>query len=125
MRSKPLPDDPAERSTRHSRVLYSFSLTAIAALCAMAAGLILNMRENAWSQAARSSDSLLRSIERTLDRDIELYDLSLQAVVEGLQNPDLEGASPEVRRLSLFDRPATARGFGSIFVLDQQGQAYI
>lgn len=120
-----VPDDPAERSTRHSRALYAFSLTAILALCAMAAGLILNMRENAWSQAARSSDSLLRSIERTLDRDIELYDLSLQAVVEGLQNPDLEGASPEVRQLSLFDRAATARGFGTIFVLDQQGQAYI
>jgi diguanylate cyclase (GGDEF)-like protein len=83
------------------------------------------MRETAWSQAGRSSETLLRSVERTLDRDIELYDLSLQAVVEGLQNPSLEGASPDVRQLALFDRAATAKGFGSIFVLDEQGNAFV
>ncbi|MFE1603269.1 sensor domain-containing diguanylate cyclase [Methylobacterium sp. ID0610] len=108
-----------------SRILFAFSGAVILALCTLGGCFTLNMRENAWSQAARTSENLLRSIERTLDRDIQLYDLSLQAVVEGLQNPALEGLSPEIQRLSLFDRAATAPGFGAMFVLDQLGRAYI
>ena len=113
------------RLQRVLRVLLLFTVGGLVALCTLAGGLIFHMRENAWSQAGRSANTLLRSVERTLDRDIELYDLSLQAVVEGLQNPNLEGVSPEVRQLALFDRAATAKGFGSIFVLDQQGQAFL
>jgi diguanylate cyclase (GGDEF)-like protein len=120
-----LPQAQTERLTRLMRVLLLFTVGGILALCALAGGLILHMRETAWSQAARSAETLLRSVERTLDRDIELYDLSLRSVVEGLQNPILESASPEMRQLGLFDRAATAKGFGSIFVLDPHGQAFI
>ncbi|MBX9933599.1 MAG: hypothetical protein K2Y56_19110 [Methylobacterium sp.] len=120
-----LHQEQTDRLKRLSRALFLFSATGLIALSALAGGLILHMRETAWSQAVRSSETLLRSVERTLDRDIELYNLSLQAVVEGLQNPHLEEVSPEVRQLALFDRAATAKGFGSIFVLDQQGQAFL
>ncbi|POR41884.1 hypothetical protein CRT23_16145 [Methylobacterium sp. V23] len=114
-----------ERPTHLSRVITGFSVAVVVVLCAMTGGVVLNMREHAWSQATLTSETLLRSAERTLDRDIELYDLSLQAVVERLQSPELEGISPEVRRLALFDRASSAPGFGSIFVLDEHGQAYV
>ena len=125
MKTIRLPQLKPERPIQLQRVLVGSSVAFAFVLCAMAGSLILTMRENAWSQAERTSQSLLRSVERTLDRDIELYDLSLQTVVERLQNTDLEGAPPEVRQLGLFDGAAKARGFGAIFVLDQQGQAYI
>ncbi|KQP38247.1 hypothetical protein ASF49_04310 [Methylobacterium sp. Leaf104] len=114
-----------ERPTHLSGVITVFSVAVVVVLCAMTGGVVLNMREHAWSQATLTSETLLRSAERTLDRDIELYDLSLQAVVDRLQSPELEGISPEVRRLALFDRASTAPGFGSIFVLDAHGQAYV
>ncbi|MGY2046737.1 sensor domain-containing diguanylate cyclase [Methylobacterium sp. JK268] len=114
-----------ERPTRPPWILVVFSFAVTVALCALAGSLILTLRANAWSEAARNSETVLQSLAHALDRDIELYDLSLQGVVEGLQNPALEGVSPEVRRLALFDRAASARGFGSILVLDAQGVAYI
>ena len=68
---------------------------------------------------------MLESLTRTLARDFELYDLSLQAVAERLRNPILESVSPEVRHLALFDRAATGSGYGAIFVLDAQGDAFL
>lgn len=113
------------RTIHLTRVVTGFGVAVVLVLCTMTGAVILNMRAHAWSQATLKSESLLRSAERTLDRDLELYDLSLQAVVERLRSPALEGVSPEVRRLALFDRSASAPGFGSIFILDQHGQAYI
>jgi diguanylate cyclase (GGDEF)-like protein len=60
-----------------------------------------------------------------IDRNLELYDLSLQAVVDGLKLPSLAKLSPEVRQLVLFDRAATAKDMGSIFVLDKHGTVII
>ena len=37
----------------------------------MTGAVVLNLRESAWSQAVLASESLLRSAERTLDRDIQ------------------------------------------------------
>lgn len=119
------PRDHPHRLKQLARVLIGLSAAVTVALCALATGLILNMRDHAWSHARRTSESLLRSVERTLDRDIELYGLSLQAVTEGLRNPDLEALSPEIRQLVLFDRAASGNGFGAMLVLDERGQAYI
>ncbi|MFE1603179.1 GGDEF domain-containing protein [Methylobacterium sp. ID0610] len=117
--------DQPDRRRRLPRILLALSAAMVLALCALACGLILTMRNNAWNQAAEASTSLVRSIETAINRDVELYDLSLQAVVEGLQSAELEGIAPEIRQRALFDRSASGRGFGTIFVLDEQGQAYI
>ncbi|WP_407520100.1 sensor domain-containing diguanylate cyclase [Methylobacterium oryzisoli] len=119
------PQDQPHRLKQLARVLVGLSAAVTVALCALATGLIMTLRNNAWDHATSTAESLLRSVERTLDRDIELYGLSLQAVTEGLRNPELEGLSPEIRQLVLFDRAASGTGFGSMFVLDAGGQAYI
>ena len=56
-----------------------------------------------------------------IDRNLELYDLSLEAVVDGMKLPALTELSPEMRQLVLFDRAATAKDMGSIFVLGPDG----
>ncbi|GJD51561.1 hypothetical protein OPKNFCMD_4316 [Methylobacterium crusticola] len=107
------------------RILAALSITVILALSAASAVMVLQMRQSAWDQVGRTSQNLLEVIERAIDRNIELYDLSLQAVVEGLQNPEVEGISPTLRQLILFDRSATAQGLGSILALDAEGNVFV
>jgi diguanylate cyclase (GGDEF)-like protein len=65
--------------------------------------------------------NLVASIASEIDRNIELYDLSLQAVVDGIKLPEISKISPELRQVVLFDRAATAKDMGSILVLDNRG----
>jgi len=59
--------------------------------------------------------------ERDIARNIELFDLSLQAVLDGLNDPDIMRLEPAVRQTALFDRSTTAQGLGALVVLDQNG----
>lgn len=59
--------------------------------------------------------------QQTIARDIELYELSLQSVLEGANDPDILYQEPGLRQKILFDRSATAPGLGAIMVLDAKG----
>jgi diguanylate cyclase (GGDEF)-like protein len=69
-------------------------------------------------QAAMNIASLA---SQTIQRDIELYDLSLQSVLEGVNDPDILYQEPALRQKILFDRSATAPGLGSLNVVDEKG----
>ncbi|KMO18506.1 hypothetical protein NS228_05615 [Methylobacterium indicum] len=102
------------------------SIVAVTLVIGAASGLtVMQMRRSAWEQVGRVSQNLLEAVEHMVDRNIEFYDLSLQAVVDGLQNPAIDESPPELRQLALFDRAATANGLGAILALDPQGQAFV
>ena len=63
--------------------------------------------------------------ERDIERNFELYDLSLQAVVDNVKDPEVMALSPRMRREVLFDRAASAKYLGSILVLDARGNIVI
>ena len=54
-------------------------------------------------------------------RNIELYDLSVQAVAHGLQFPGILTIDPDLRQMILFDRATNARHLGFINVLNEAG----
>lgn len=70
-------------------------------------------------QARAVAANLIASIQSEITRNIELYDLSLQAVADGLKLPELERVDPVLRQIILFDRSATARELGSTLVLGE------
>jgi len=107
------------------RRLAALSVVATLALGAVTTVMVLQMRQSAWDQISRTSQNLLEITESAIGRNIELYDLSLQAVVEGLQNPRIEGVAPDLRHLILFDRSSTANGLGSILAVDAQGSVFM
>jgi diguanylate cyclase (GGDEF)-like protein len=72
-------------------------------------------------KASRAETNIVAAISSDIDRNLELYTLSLQAVIDGLKVPELEKLSPETRQLLLFDRAANGSDLGSIFVLDKDG----
>ncbi|QEE41331.1 MULTISPECIES: sensor domain-containing diguanylate cyclase [unclassified Methylobacterium] len=87
--------------------------------------MLLDLRQDAWDKAEQTSKNLLQVLERDIARNIEMYDLSLRAVVENLKVPGLDQISPELRQLVLFDRAATAQDMGVMLVLDENGDSII
>ncbi len=103
-----MPSGPRSRPSTASRTLAGSIVVATLAIGAASGLTVMQMRASAWDQVGRVSQNLLESVEHMVDRNIELYDLSLQAVVEGLHNPEAEGIAPGLRQAVLFDRAATA-----------------
>ena len=84
--------------------------------------ILWDMARRDRDKALDSSTNLVATIANDISRNIDLYDLSLQAVVDGLKLPEIDQVSPELRHLILFDRAATAKDLGSILVIDKTGQ---
>ena len=83
--------------------------------------MLLELRRDAWEKAAQTSDNLMQVIERDIARNVEILDLSLRGAAENLKASGLGSVGPELRRLVLFDRAASARDLGVMLVLDERG----
>ena len=95
------------------------------AYSAISAGFLWDSGRRDHENALVAATNLTASIQSEIARNIELYDLSLQAVAEGLQLPDFERIDPALRQIILFDRSASARDLGSIMVLNEQGNVTV
>jgi diguanylate cyclase (GGDEF)-like protein len=107
--------------TPSGRWLSLVNIFCVFGLCVVSAAMLLDLRKDAARQADITSRSLVQVLGRDIARNIDLYDLSLREIVEDLKRPDVLGASPELRQMLLFNRAATAPGFGRIVVLDRAG----
>ncbi|HEY3848669.1 MAG TPA: ATP-binding protein, partial [Acetobacteraceae bacterium] len=83
--------------------------------------ILFDGRRDATDQAATEARNIAATIAQEVARNLELYDLSLQAVVQGLQTPGLKTLDPELRQMILFDRAAKAPYFSFINALDEHG----
>jgi diguanylate cyclase (GGDEF)-like protein len=101
-------------------VIYGSLLVALvmASLCAT---VLYQSRHDALERARDNSRNVALIAERDIERNFELYALSLQAVVDGLGKPEVMALSPYLRGQILFDRAITAQYLGSMLVLDASG----
>jgi diguanylate cyclase (GGDEF)-like protein len=93
----------------------------VAGLVGVAALLLWQLRLDAEHRSQLTARSLVQVLGRDIARNVELYDLSLQAVVESFGRTDVAQASPELRQLILFDRAASAPGFAFLLLLNSDG----
>jgi diguanylate cyclase (GGDEF)-like protein len=101
--------------------LTALSVLVALGICAVCAYVIADTRKDAWARAEESSANLTQALATDIARNIEFNDLSLLAVIDGLQLPEIGQLNPETRQLVLFDRSASARYLGSFLVLDANG----
>jgi diguanylate cyclase (GGDEF)-like protein len=101
--------------------LIAASLVVAVGLWVLGVIVLSDMRQSDYQQARRSAENIASTVETDIARNIELYDLSLQAVAENLRHPELDFVSAELRQLVLFDRAASAQYLGSIRVTDRTG----
>ncbi len=110
---------------RSAKWLIALAPVVAVGFIVICASVLIEVRRSAWQLALQSSDNLVAAVEADIARNVELYDLSLQAVVDGVRSAEVQALSPRIRNLVLFDRAATAEHFGPIQVLDADGKVVI
>lgn len=112
---------PMKTPTRSVRLLTGLGIAVALGTLLLGGLLLLDARRDAWGRAEQASNNLAMTLERDIARNIATYGLSLQGVIDALQQPGIDDASLGVRRTALFDRAATAEFLGSVLVLDRDG----
>ncbi|MBY0380466.1 MAG: sensor domain-containing diguanylate cyclase [Xanthobacteraceae bacterium] len=107
------------RSSR--RFIWSATAFGLALLLCVFAVIDYDFYRTAVTVNEQVATNVAALTAQDIARNIELYDLSLQSVVEGVTDPDILYQEPGLRQKILFDRSATAPGLGSILVLDAKG----
>ena len=111
---------PRPRAVPTKRLL-ALGFGLILCFCSICASILWEMAQKDFQHAKEGATNLVASISSEIERNIELYDLSLQAVADGVKLPEINRISRELRQVVLFDRAATAKDLGSILVLDPAG----
>ena len=110
------------RKFASSSLLVAACGALIAIIMAGLCGIVLyQSRQDALNHTRDTLRDVALIAERDIERNFELYELSLQAVVDGIKDPEVMSLSPRLRREVLFDRAASAKYLGSMLVLDAQG----
>ena len=116
----------ASRPWRPSaKLLIISSVVTVVGFSAICAGVLLDMRRGEEALARQTLENLASTIASDISRNVELYDLSLRAVANGMVMPEIQDVSKPIRQLILFDHAATARHFGAIQVFDAEGRLTI
>ncbi len=96
-------------------VLSSLSLAALFAFVAW------QMANKDYDRARQGASNVLTSMAQDIARSLEIYSLSIEAVVDSYPDDQVSALDDRIKRLVLFDRAATQSDLGSIFVADQSG----
>ncbi|SOZ17521.1 hypothetical protein CBM2598_U10087 [Cupriavidus taiwanensis] len=64
-------------------------------------------------------------LQRDIERNIEVYELSMQAVIDGVSGPAILRLPPEIRQRVLFDRSTNAQDMGSLLVTNSGGDVVV
>jgi diguanylate cyclase (GGDEF)-like protein len=78
-------------------------------------------RADALDHARQTSQNLVAIISSDLERNVEIYDLSLRAMVDGARDPAASTLPIGVRRAMLFDRATTAAYLAGAYVIGPNG----
>ena len=87
-------------------------------ICAL---VFAEMGEREYEHALKSSADVVASVAADIERNLELYDLSMQQVAKSVLRPDVQTLTPELRQMILFDASASARDLGPLRFLDKAG----
>ncbi|MGF6844155.1 diguanylate cyclase (GGDEF)-like protein [Paraburkholderia youngii] len=107
--------------TRGPNNVIAISVLLAGAILAIAVSLLAQMREDALRRAQDSIGNISLLVQRDVSRNLEIYDLSLRAVIDGLKQPGVLDLPPAIRQMVLFDGSISAQDMGSVFVLDENG----
>jgi diguanylate cyclase (GGDEF)-like protein len=111
---------------RSSRtLLWSATAVGLFILLSFFAAISYDSYRSTLQARGRAATNIATLIEQDVARNIELFDLSLQAVVEGVNDPEVMSQKPRLRQKTLFDRSVTARGMGAVVALDETGSIFL
>ncbi|MCY1391963.1 diguanylate cyclase (GGDEF) domain protein [compost metagenome] len=108
--------------TAHPELILNLgSCVAVIAIIAIVAFLLVRERSSAEQAASRSAANIVQLIDTDVQRNVELYDLSLQGIINASRHPELLAIARELRQQVLFNHAITAPFRGDILWLDSRG----
>ncbi len=113
---------PGQASQSIAGWLVTASVLLALGLWSFGAILLGTMRSNELAKALQASDNMVSTMANDIARNLEMFDLSLRAVIENMNYPGVDTVGKDIRQMVLFDRAATAKYLASIKVLDENGQ---
>ncbi len=105
-----------------AKLLIISSVATVIGFSAICANVMLDMRRGEEALARQMLENLASGIDSDINRNIELYDLSLRAAASGMILPEIKELSKPILHLILFDRAASAKHFGALQVFDAGGR---
>lgn len=120
-----MPKSGAPRSRRWDRLILIGTAVVTIGMTALTAWTIEDAHRVRSEHAIQTSENLTAALGHDIQRNLEIYDLSLRNVIDGLNQPDLAHTTPAVRDRALFDGAASAEGLGAILVVDDTGRVMI
>ena len=112
---------PNSMVTRRPNIIIAISGVLASAILAIAVWVLAQMHDDALRRAQDSVFNVSLLVERDVSRNLEIYDLSIRTVIEGLKQPRVLQLEPSLRQMVLFDGSASAKDMGSILVIDETG----
>jgi len=94
-------------------------------MLAVSGTILYGGRHDATQHSIEWSNNTLNVVSQDIAHDIELCDLALQAVVDGMDRADVRDAPESLRRTVLFDRAAMLPYLKAIFVTDAGGRVLL
>ncbi len=107
---------------RFGRLLAASIALSLAAMWIVFLGIATETYRGEWQSAARFGSSITALLGVDIARNIEFYDLSLQAVADDVENSAVMALPTGLRRKVLYDHSANASGLGSIVFIDKTGK---
>jgi diguanylate cyclase (GGDEF)-like protein len=89
------------------------------------AAVLYRERGDALAHARETSANLATIVERDLERNLEFYSLSLQAMADGFTQSEVMGLPRNIRDQILFDRVTLARHISSAYLVDADGNVAV
>jgi diguanylate cyclase (GGDEF)-like protein len=104
-----------------ARIAVAGAVAAVVMMLSICGVVLYVSRVDAFEHAADSARNTLLVVQRDISRNVELYDLSLQAVQAGLKRPDVMTLPAVLQRGFLFDTAASAQYLGALYVINAKG----
>lgn len=101
------------------------AVAAAIALASIIAIALYQMHLDAFARARDAADNLSLILQRDIERNIEVYELSLEAVIDGVRDQAVLRLPPTIRQRALFDRLTDAKDMGSLLVTNSAGDVVI
>ena len=117
---------PSQSTTRHQsrapqRYLNTGCALTILAIITIVTFLLAREHAAAERDAARAANNIVQLINTDVQRNVDLYDLSLQGLIQSSQHPDYQRMPQSLRHQMLFNSIITGPYRGDILWLDPQG----
>ncbi|WP_311971557.1 diguanylate cyclase [Pseudomonas baltica] len=103
------------------RALILGCVLAMAAIIALVTFMLVREHSSAKLAAIRASSNVVQLIDTEVQRNIDLYDASLQGLIETSQNPDFGAIPTRLQRSMLFGKATGAPLRGDLLWIDAQG----